>query len=240
VSEALLQARGISKRFGPRLALAPLDLELRGGDRLAVLGPNGAGKSTLLRLLSGLARPTAGEIELLGVPRGQSRRRLRSLVGYLGHASLLYPALSAEENLELAGRLYGLTDPKARSRELLDELDLRRFAEQRVESLSRGVGQRVAVARALVHRPRLLLLDEPFSGLDPDAAPRLERLLSRILEDSERAMLLVTHDLAGAGRRADRALVLRGGRHQLIEPANGGWEDAYARCQEALESSRSR
>lgn len=215
MSGPAIAAVGLEKHFGPVQALRPLDLEVRSGELVALLGPNGAGKTTLLRLLAGLARPSAGTLRV-GSGGGDRRERRRE-VGLVAHASLLYPALTARENLILAGRLYGLADPGARADALLAEGDLGPFAGRRAGQLSRGLAQRVAIARALVHDPPILLLDEPFSGLDPRAAERLgERLAGH--REQGRTIVLATHDLERAAALADRALLLVRGFPALLAP----------------------
>ena len=203
-----IEALGLEKRFGPVRALRALDLSVPGGTSLAVVGPNGAGKTTLLRLLSGLSRPTAGSLRI--GPDESDRRRRRAGIGYVGHATLLSPALSARENLIFAARLQGLADPEGRANALLEAHALGDFADRSTGTFSRGMAQRVAIARALVHEPRLVLLDEPFTGLDPDAAERLAERLAQ-LHEGGRTVVLVTHDLARAARFAERVAVLRRG-----------------------------
>jgi ABC-type multidrug transport system ATPase subunit len=230
---AAIEARGLGKRFGPAVALAGLDLDVTPGRTVAVLGPNGAGKTTLLRLLAGLARPTSGSLKIGGLDA--HRREARATVGYVGHATLLYPALSARENLTFAARLYGLGDPLARADRLLAEEDLGAVASRPVAGFSRGMAQRVAIARGLVHDPGLVLLDEPFTGLDRRAGQRLlERLAA--LREAGRTLVLVTHDLPAAARLADCALVLTRGRvvHRRDGPAGvEALERAYLEAVEA-------
>jgi len=221
-----IEARGLEKRFGPVSALAGLDLSVPGGASLAVVGPNGAGKTTLLRLVAGLARPTAGTLQV-GPPE-RDRRARRAGVGYLGHATLLYPALTARENLVFAGRLQGLADPEARAEAGLGEHALEAFADRPVGEFSRGMAQRVAIARALVHEPPLLLLDEPFTGLDPDAAEALAARLARLHDVGGRTVVLVTHDLARAAAFAERVVVLRRGALQVDVERAGADGDAFA------------
>ncbi|MBW2244842.1 MAG: ABC transporter ATP-binding protein [Deltaproteobacteria bacterium] len=215
-----IEVRGLTRSFGPLVALYPLDLDVPSGSTLAVLGPNGAGKSTLLRLIAGLARPSAGTIRLgatqhEGAPDDRLARRRR--IGLIGHATFLYPALTARENLILAGRLWSVDDPEARAATLLDEQDLLAAADRPIGGFSRGMAQRVAIARALVHDPAILLLDEPFTGLDPTAADRLTVQL-KAARDGGRTSLLVTHDLSRAAALADRTLILKHGVARPIAP----------------------
>jgi heme ABC exporter ATP-binding subunit CcmA len=208
--EIVVEVRGLEKRYGPLRALAGIDFEVSAGGVLAVVGPNGAGKSTLLRVLAGLLRPNAGTVRV-GASGDGDRRRARGAVGYLGHATLLYPTLTARENLIFAARLYGVADPRARADTLLDEQGLRALADRPAGSFSRGLAQRLAIARGLVHDPSVVLLDEPFTGLDPTSADRLAGRI-RGLAEAGRALVLVTHDLARAGALGDRVLLLVGGR----------------------------
>jgi ABC-type multidrug transport system ATPase subunit len=201
--------RGLEKRFGPVVALRGVALEVPEASLCAVVGPNGAGKSTLLRCLAGLARPSAGSIEIAG--ERAERSRLRAKVGLLAHATFLYAELSVRENLIFAARLHGVSDARARAEALLAEDALGEWAERRAGTLSRGLAQRAALARARVHDPPLLLLDEPFTGLDPRSAERLAARL-RELRERGRTIVLVSHDLARAAELADRAFVLQRGR----------------------------
>lgn len=209
MSEFLLRTRGLCRRFGARTALHPLDLELEAGRMLAVLGPNGAGKTTLLRLLAGVMRPSAGEVQLRD-PRAARPAGRRACTGLVGHAPFVYDALSVRENLEFAARLHGLKDARARAARMLKDFELEAAAERPVRELSHGLTRRLGIARALVHDPPLLLLDEPFSGLDPHAAQRLAERLQALVR-AGRSLLLVTHDPARAVA-ADSALALVRGR----------------------------
>ncbi len=218
-------ATRLEKRFGAVAALRGLELEIAAGECVAVVGPNGAGKSTLLRLLAGLARPSAGSLRVGDASR--DRRRARAAIGYLGHASFLYAPLSARENLVFAGRLYQVLDPEERAARLLEIHDLAAVADRPAGTLSRGTLQRLAIARALVHDPPILLLDEPFTGLDPAAADaQCARFAA--LRDGSRTLVVVTHDVARAANLADRILVLSAGRilHQSERAERGEAGDA--------------
>jgi len=209
VTDAAIAARGLEKRFGPVAALRGIDLDVPTATTLAVLGPNGAGKSTLLRLMAGLARPTAGSLRV-GNPK-EDRRRTRGRVGYLGHASFLYPALTARENLLFAARLYGVIDARRRAAELLETQGLAAVADRPAGGFSRGMAQRLAIARGLIHDPSIVLLDEPYTGLDRVAADALTKQLAA-LHAAGRTLVLVTHELSRASELAQRAVVLARGR----------------------------
>jgi len=204
VSSPLLTLRGVEKRYASVTALGGIDLKLHPGESLAILGPNGAGKSTLLRIMAGLAHPTSGSLEFAG------GRHDRSRIGYLGHATLLYPELSARENLVFAARLYGIADPGARADELLGEEGLAEVADRRAGGFSRGMAQRLSIARARVHAPSLLLLDEPYTGLDEPAARRLTSRLQTLSAEGH-ALALVTHEIGRAAQLAKSALILSAG-----------------------------
>ena len=230
---AAISAHGLTKRFGHAVALDGIDLDLGAGASLAVLGPNGAGKSTLLRLIAGLARPTAGNLRIDG--EHAQRRQARARVGYIGHATLLYPALTARENLVFAARMQGVADPAGRAQALLEDEGLGAAADRLLGGFSRGMAQRVAIARGLVNDPAIVLLDEPFTGLDRRAAERLAKRLEA-LRRAEHTLILVTHDVARAAQLADAALVLGRGRvaHRSEGPLDPqGLERAYLSALEA-------
>ena len=228
-----LRTRGLAKRFGPLVALHPLDLELAPGSALAVVGPNGAGKSTLLRLLAGLTRPSAGTIELAGAARGRALRR--RAVGLVGHATFLAPTLTTRENLLLAARLYGLDAPAERAARALAQAELEAVADRRAGALSRGLAQRAAIARALLHDPRLVLLDEPWTGLDARSAALLSGRLAAE-KRAGRTLLVSSHDSARLVGLADRALVLARGRAAPLEAGALGSDAAIAAAVAQLET----
>jgi heme exporter protein A len=213
----LLEARGLTRSYGAVRALRGVDLTLAPGDVLLVLGPNGAGKSTLLRTLAGLLRPQAGTVAVLGRMLSGDDPDARRPIGLLSHQSLLYDELSLLENLTFAARLYDVPEPAERAREALAAQGLSERAGDRPRQLSRGMLQRAAIARALLHRPALLLLDEPFTGLDAVAGDRLRALLAKLHEPS-RAMVVVTHHAGEAWDIATRVGVLVGGRWALEAP----------------------
>jgi heme exporter protein A len=203
------EALGLRKTYGGAHALDGLDLRVQPGERVLVLGPNGAGKTTLLRCASTLLSPSAGALRLFASDEhGPSVRRR---IGFLGHRTLLYDHLSAAENLEFHARLHDVPSPVEAARAALAAVGMESRADDETGHLSRGQRQRVAIARTLLHRPDLLLLDEPFTGLDRDGARILASLLDRALGASG-ACLLVTHDLGGALAIATRLVVLRRGR----------------------------
>ena len=199
-----IAANGLSQRFGPRQALRSLNLELEAGERLAVLGDNGAGKTTLLRLLATISRPAAGSLQLFGLDAIRQRSALRPRIGYLAHQPGLYPALTALENLQFFAVLHGL--PRSRAAEALDELDLGGAAQRPAGQLSRGMQQRLAIARCLLHDPELVVLDEPDASLDSAGRSVLGRLLRG------RTVVMASHDLGFAREICDRSLRLRDGR----------------------------
>ena len=220
---SVLEARGLKRSFGRARILRGIDLELGPGEALALVGPNGAGKTTLLRLLAGLMRPTAGEISVLGQPLRARSEAVRRAIGFLTHQSLLYDDLTLRENLVLAGRLYRLDRPQQVADAALEATGLGERGSELPRRLSRGLLQRVALARALLHSPSILLLDEPFTGLDAGAAERLRADLRGRLERGA-AMVVVTHQLAEVWSLSSRVAVLAEGRWVVNEPCVGSSE----------------
>lgn len=219
-SGPLLEARGLVKRYGHFPALRGLDLDLHSGELLTVFGPNGAGKTTLLRLLATATQPTEGELSFRGRSIARDPVALRRVLGYVSHESLLYHALSPRENLMFAGRLHGLDRLRERVDEVLAQVELSDRADSPVRELSRGLRQRASVARALLPDPELVLLDEPFTGLDRQAARVLRERLETLRERG-RTVVLVTHDLGLGLELADRLIVLQRGRLILERSPDG-------------------
>ncbi|MEA2151532.1 MAG: heme exporter protein [Solirubrobacteraceae bacterium] len=208
--------RGAGRRYGERAALRDVSLELETGRTLVIFGPNGAGKTTLLRMLATLLRPHAGEVRVLGRELPADGWAVRGRIGFLGHEPLLYRELSGRENLRFHARLHGVSP--ARVEEVLDAVGMTSRGDDPIAELSRGMVQRLAVARAVLHEPELLLLDEPLANLDPAAAAQVQPLIGRA---SGRTRVLTSHDPAGGLADADLALGLKGSRAVLLEPAAG-------------------
>jgi heme exporter protein A len=202
-----IELDGLERRYGERVALAGVSVSVPAGATLALLGGNGAGKTTLLRVLAGLLRPHGGRAEVLGAELPAERWRLPGRIGYLGHEPLLYRELSGRENLAYHGSLHGVAD--GRIEQVLAAVGMKERADEPVRELSKGLVQRLAVARTVLHDPELLLLDEPRANLDPAAAERLEPLIGR---GAGRTRVLVSHDMEGALAEADLALGLKEGR----------------------------
>ena len=206
--------RDLRRAYGERVALDGVTLALPHGATLAVFGANGAGKTTLLRVLATLLRPHAGEAHVLGCALPREGWAVRGRVGLLAHEPLLYRDLTALENLRFHSRLHGVA--AARAGELLEAVGMARRADEPVRALSRGMAQRVAICRALLHEPELLLLDEPLAHLDPGAAGAVAPLIGRA---SGATRVLISHDVEDGLAEADLVLGLRGGRPALLAPA---------------------
>jgi heme exporter protein A len=209
-----IELRGLTRHFGERTALRNVSIEVPEGATLAVLGHNGAGKSTLLRILATLLRPSAGDVSVFGEMLPRRAFAVRGRLGLLGHEPLLYRDLSARENLRYHAALHQVD--RDRIEETLDAVGIARFADEPVRSLSRGMVQRVAVCRAVLHRPRLLLLDEPRANLDPAGSELLEPLIGRA---SGCTRVLTSHDPLAARSEADLVLGLKNGRAALVADA---------------------
>jgi heme exporter protein A len=227
---AALEAVALEKWFGPLPAVQGIDFRLESGQALTIFGPNGAGKTTLLRLLAGLVLPTRGEVRVLGSPIGATAPddAWRGRIGVLSHQSFLYGGMSAAENLDFYARLYMLPDRAARVDRALDEVGLGERRADAVRTFSRGMQQRLALARTLLHEPEVVLLDEPYTGLDAHAAAMLRGVLGR-LRDGRRTVVLVTHNLDEGLELADRVVVQVAGRWVSDEPVGGLGRDAFAR-----------
>jgi heme ABC exporter ATP-binding subunit CcmA len=216
VHTPVVEAVGLTRRFGRRVAVRELTFEVSNGECLALFGPNGAGKTTLLRVLAGLLRPTSGAARIGGVklPGGAEAR---AVVGLISHQSMLYAALTARENVEFSACLYGVDSPREAALRALRRMRLEDRADSPVRSLSRGMQQRVSIARAIVHDPRVVLLDEPYTGLDEVGAAALSNALES-LKAAGAALVLVTHHLGEGLALATHTAIMRDGRFIKHEP----------------------
>ena len=211
---AVLEVEGLARHYGEREALRGVSLSLGAGETLVVFGPNGAGKSTLLRVLATLLRPHAGTVRVLGSSLPEDAWSVRGRIGLLGHEPLLYRELTARENLRFHARLHGV--PDARVELLLSAVAMSARADEPLRALSRGMVQRVAVARAVLHEPELLLLDEPNANLDPVAVELMEPLIGAT---SGCTRVICSHDPSGGLAEADLVLGLRAGRTAMARAA---------------------
>ena len=220
-----METNDLTRAFGRRVAVRGLTFTVREGECLALFGPNGAGKTTLLRVLAGLLRPTSGTARIAGVklPAGSEAR---AVVGLISHQSMLYTALTALENIEFTARLYGVESPRDAAMRALQRMRMDDRADSAVRSLSRGMQQRVSVARAIVHEPRVVLLDEPYTGLDETGAGALSDALES-LKESGAALVLVTHHLGEGLAIATHTAIMREGRFVQHEPRGTMQLDAY-------------
>jgi heme exporter protein A len=205
-----VEIAGLERRYGDRKALDGVTVTVPAGATLAVFGANGAGKTTLLRVLAGLLRPHAGSATVLGAELPGGAWKVRPQVGYLGHDALLYRDLTVRQNLLFHARLHGVAPERVA--EAIERVGLTRRADDQVRELSRGMVQRAAVARATLHDPKLLLLDEPRANLDPAAAEQLEPLIGNA---SGKTRVVVSHDVARTLAEADVAVGLRAGRQEF-------------------------
>jgi len=209
-----LSVRGLRHGYGGPEVLRGVDFDLAAGESCLLLGPNGAGKSTLLGLLAGLGRPLKGEIRIEGRSLDPRNPSLRRQLGFLSHASFSYSNLTVRENLRFTAELYGVDNPDERVRHLLGRVSLRAYADRPARALSRGMSQRLSLARSVLHQPRLLLLDEPLTGLDLEGVNRLTELTEE-LRGTGTSILTTTHDLAHLRKLGRRLAWLH----------RGCWED---------------
>lgn len=222
----VVEVSELTRNFGPRRAVAGVSFSLLPGECMALFGPNGAGKTTLLRVLAGLLKPTSGNASVSGIqlPGGAPAR---AQVGLISHYTMLYEALSPRENVAFVARLYGVRDASARVEEALRRMAMLERADAPVRSLSRGMQQRVSIARAMVHSPRLVLADEPYSGLDDSGARSLTALLEE-LRAAGTAIVIVTHNLVEGLSLATRAAVMKAGKFVRTDAADGIDRGSYA------------
>ncbi len=210
----VIETESLARSFGPVRAVDGLTFQVREGEVFGLLGPNGAGKTTTVRLLNGVLRPSGGRARVLGLDPAQDGCRLRQQTGVLTETPSLYERLTARENLALFGALYAIPEPDLSRRvaRMLEEFGLADRADDRVGEFSKGMKQRLALARALLHEPPLLFLDEPTAGLDPEASRQVTEMIARLSRREGRTVLLCTHHLSEAQRLCDRVAVMDRGR----------------------------
>jgi heme exporter protein A len=206
----VVEVTGVSRAFGRRRAVDGVDLALLEGDCLALFGPNGAGKTTLLRMIAGLLKPTTGAVRVAGRSL-RDDAAARSRVGLISHHSMLYRALTARENVEFAAKLHGMTDPYEAATRALERMRILDRASSPVRALSRGLQQRVSIARSIVHEPNVVLLDEPYTGLDAAGGTALTEML-QALRSSGAALVLVTHNVDEGLAVSSHAAIMIAGR----------------------------
>ena len=214
-----LEAAGLTRTFGRRRAVQDVSFALGAGEALALFGPNGAGKTTLLRLLTGLLRPTSGQA-MIGGERSRGHGVARGMVGLISHQTMLYPALTALENVEFAARLHGVGSPRDAAMRALETIGIAERAESYVKRLRRGMQQRASIAGAIVHGPSVLLLDEPYTGLDAAGAAALTRMLLALREGGS-TMVLVTHNIPEGLAISSHAGVMMRGALVRFGPSGG-------------------
>ncbi len=229
----MIEAKGVVKVFGLRPVLRGVDLAVGSGEFVSLFGPNGAGKTTFLRILATLSRPTGGSVSIGGYRLPKDSQPARGLIGLVSHQPLLYGDLSAGENLRFFARMYGIEPDarEARIEEMLKAVNLHRRAGDLVRTFSRGMTQRLAIARAILHDPPVLLLDEPYTGLDQDSARGLDTVLREVALRG-RAILMTTHDVERGLALAGRVAILSKGKIAYDEPSAGmgavGFAQTYA------------
>jgi heme exporter protein A len=207
----MIEIKKLTKQADDKLILRGVDLSIKKGETVAILGPNGAGKSTLLKVLASLIKPTLGIVKIDGMNLKKDQMKIKQILGYLPHSSLLYDHYSPLENLIFFGNLYGVKNVEERAKELVKEVGLSFFLNDPVKNFSRGMIQRIAIARAIIHEPEVLLLDEPHTGLDQGAITILNNVILS-MKAKGTTTLMVTHDFKQAAEICDRIIILKQGK----------------------------
>ncbi|WP_066060649.1 heme ABC exporter ATP-binding protein CcmA [Neobacillus soli] len=207
----MIEIKKLSKQADNKFILRGIDLRVNKGETVAVLGPNGAGKSTLLKVLATLIKPTAGHVLMNGLDLRKNHIEIKKVIGYLPHSSLLYDHYSPLENLVFFGNIYGVNNVEQRAVNLVKEVGLSFFLNEPVKNFSRGMIQRIAIARAIIHEPEVLLLDEPHTGLDQGAISILNNVILSMKEKGT-TTLMVTHDFKQAAEICDRIIIVKNGK----------------------------
>jgi heme exporter protein A len=206
-----IEVKRLIKTYGEHYALRGIDLNVKWGDFLAIFGPNGAGKTTLLKVLATIVKPSSGDVSVAGFNLSEDAVKVRHLIGVVSHQTLLYDDLSAYENLKFYGKMYEVTDLKNRINQLVTQVGLESRLHDPVRTLSRGMQQRLAIARALIHDPPILLLDEPATGLDQQASVMLANIIISTLS-RQRAVIMTTHSLEQGAALSNRIMIMADGK----------------------------
>lgn len=212
IAIALIEIQNLFKSFGLNQALVDINIEVEKGEFLAIFGPNGAGKTTLIKIISTLMSPTSGTILINGRDLKKAAVEVRRQIGVISHDTYLYENLTGYENLIFYGRMYGVVELKQRIEKLLAQVGLRARASDRVALYSRGMKQRLSIARAMLHNPEILLLDEPYTGLDQRACKAFEQILRERYSEQRKTVIITSHDLERGLQLCDRAIALNRGR----------------------------
>ena len=209
--QVTVEVESLTRSFGHVMALDGVDLKVNRGEFMTVFGPNGAGKTTLIRILSAVLRPTSGTVKITGRELQKEGEEIRKKIGLLSHNSFLYPNLTAQENLKFYGRIYNLAALEARIEEVLEEVGLKPRKDDLVRTYSRGMLQRLAIARCVLHNPQIIFLDEPYTGLDQHAAITLRKILAR-LNNRDRSIIMTTHNIQRGLELCDTVAIQVSGR----------------------------
>lgn len=215
-SNHFIEASALVKKFGHKTALRNIDLVLNKGDALALFGPNGAGKSTLIQVLCSLLRPTSGRVRIAGFEAPRDREALHQIIGLIGHQTFLYPHLTAHENLKFYGAMYRVVRLDSRIAEVLDLVGLSDNSHDAVQTFSRGMQQRLAIGRAILHDPMVMFLDEPFTGLDQQGSDEFVNLILQF-RDQGKTVIMASHDLDLGLELCGRAAILKSGRMVYLQ-----------------------
>ena len=222
----LLTTTNLSKSFGSLLVINSFHMNLKRGEALGIIGPNGAGKTTLIKILCGLTKPTSGSAKVAGFDVTEGNPEMRKEIGVISHATALYADLTPLENLMFFARMHGLIEPMDRALKVIDEVGLSQRRNDRVRTFSRGMLQRLSIARAILHDPKILFLDEPFTGLDLHASNVLKEHLKR-LHDRRRTILMTTHDIACGLEMCDKVALQVQGRFAFLENIENAERDQF-------------
>ncbi|NYT18943.1 MAG: ABC transporter ATP-binding protein [Methanosarcinales archaeon] len=220
--DVILSLSNVSKSYGNVPVLKGIDLDIKKGEFVAILGSNGAGKTTLVKIMSTLSSPSVGVVEIGGHNVADDLASVRSMIGVISHETYLYNDLTAEENLRFFGKMYGIKgdDLECRIHELLGQVELSGRSDDRVTTFSRGMKQRLSIARSLIHEPDILFLDEPYTGLDQHASRTFEKVL-KDLDPEDTTRVMVTHDITNTFKMCSRVLILDNGRIVFDSPMSG-------------------